>query len=64
MDEENHERLAKAIFEKKIIVTTNNILIPAQHTYEGAGFKLNKKRNNHDKLAFSGEYIDYVYEVR
>lgn len=43
---------------KKIIVTTNENLIPAQHNYESGGFKFKQKRKNIES-PFSGEYIDY-----
>lgn len=49
---------------KKIIVTTNDILIPAQHTYESVGFKVSRRRKNDGDKSFSGEYIDYVYKLK
>lgn len=46
---------------KKIIVTTNAVLVPAQHTYESVGFKMLRRRKNEGPAAFAGDYIDYVY---
>ncbi len=43
---------------KKIIVTTNEIFVPAQKNYESVGFKKIGKRDNKD-TPFSGKYIDY-----
>lgn len=43
---------------KKIIVTTNEFLIPAQKNYESVGFvKLNERDNQDTPLV--GKYIDY-----
>lgn len=43
---------------KKIIVTTNNITLPAQKNYESVGFiKIRERVNN--ESPFSGNYIDY-----
>jgi ribosomal protein S18 acetylase RimI-like enzyme len=46
---------------RKIIVTTNDDLIPAQRMYENVGFKIYKRRKNEGITDFAGEYIDYVY---
>ncbi|HRF70593.1 MAG TPA: GNAT family N-acetyltransferase [Candidatus Pelethenecus sp.] len=43
---------------KKIIVTTNEITIPAQHNYLSVGFKLKKRRKN-SEYPFAGDYLDY-----
>ncbi len=43
---------------KKIIVTTNEIMIPAQRNYESVGFKLKNRRSNHE-YPFAGDYLDY-----
>lgn len=43
---------------QKIIVTTNEKLVPAQHNYESVGFQLSQRRDNAD-TPFSGDYIDY-----
>lgn len=43
----------------KLIVTTNQQLIPAQKMYEGLGFKEKNRRKNDGPAAFMGEYIDY-----
>lgn len=48
---------------KKLIVTTNGILKPAQRMYEGVGFKLNKRRKNESETEFTGEYMDYEYHI-
>lgn len=42
----------------KIIVTTNEELVSAQHNYESVGFQLKEKRKN-TECAFLGDYIDY-----
>jgi ribosomal protein S18 acetylase RimI-like enzyme len=44
---------------KKIIVTTNEFLIPAQRNYESVGFQFLKKRENSGNATFSGAYLDY-----
>lgn len=44
---------------KKIVVSTNDKLISAQHNYGSVGFKLRKRKENKDDAAFSGEHIDY-----
>lgn len=46
---------------RKIIVTTNNNLIPAQRMYESVGFTMNQKRKDQSNIDFLGELIDYVY---
>lgn len=46
---------------RKIIVTTNDKLTPAQRMYESIGFKQYQRRKNESNSAFSGEYIDYEY---
>lgn len=43
---------------KKIVVTTNEKLIPAQRNYESVGFKMKSKRRNYE-IPFSGDYIEY-----
>ncbi|MCK8059007.1 MULTISPECIES: N-acetyltransferase [unclassified Fusibacter] len=48
---------------KKIIVTTNQALVPAQRNYESVGFKLVEKRVNNSETSFSGDYIDYEYQL-
>ena len=43
---------------QKIIVTTNELLLPAQRNYESAGFiKVNEWTN--DRFSFAGNLIDY-----
>jgi ribosomal protein S18 acetylase RimI-like enzyme len=46
---------------RKIIVTTNDDLIPAQRMYESVGFKVYQKRKIQDNSSFVNEHIDYVY---
>ncbi len=45
----------------KIIVTTNDLLVPAQRMYERVGFQpIRRRKNNH----FSGEFIDYELNLQ
>jgi ribosomal protein S18 acetylase RimI-like enzyme len=46
---------------RKIVVTTNDDLIPAQRMYERVGFALYQKRKNSNNADFVGEHLDYVY---
>lgn len=46
---------------RKILVTTDDELIPAQRTYESVGFKIYKKWKEENVANFVGEHIDYVY---
>lgn len=46
---------------RKIIVTTNDDLIPAQRMYESVGFTIYQRRKNQNNTEFVGEHIDYVY---
>ena len=39
---------------EKIIVTTNEILVPAQHTYESAGFKFVNKYKEPNIAEYAG----------
>lgn len=65
-----HAQLAEAVrrikeYEglKKIIVTTNELFIPAQRNYESVGFvKVSERENN--ETPFSGKYIDYEFILR
>lgn len=44
---------------KKIIVTTNEDLVPAQHMYESVGFiEYRRRKNENQNLA---DYVDYEY---
>lgn len=52
-------RICKYNGLKKIVVTTNGFMIPAQKNYESVGFKLRQKRENTGMANFSGVYIDY-----
>lgn len=46
----------------KIIVTTNDDLIPAQHMYEGVGFKLVQRRKLQTATpGFVTEHLEYEY---
>lgn len=49
---------------RKIIVTTNDELIPAQRMYESVGFKTYQRRKNESITDFAGDYIDYVYSLQ
>lgn len=44
---------------QKIIVTTNELLVPAKRNYESVGFKLVQQRKNYGIGAFSGDFMDY-----
>jgi GNAT superfamily N-acetyltransferase len=46
---------------RKIIVTTNDKLIPARRMYENVGFQMLQRRNNESITDFAGEFIDYVW---
>lgn len=46
---------------RKIIVTTNDDLIPAQRNYESVGFTIYQKRKLQNAKDFVTEHIDYVY---
>ena len=46
---------------RKIIVTTDDVLTPAQRMYESVGFKLDKKMKEQNIDDFVCEHIDYVY---
>ena len=50
----------------KIIVTTNEALIPARRMYERVGFKIqqNQENKNLNSIDFAGDLIDYVYYVQ
>jgi ribosomal protein S18 acetylase RimI-like enzyme len=49
---------------RKIIVTTDDALIPAQRMYESVGFTVYQKRKNENITDFVDEHIDYVYFSR
>lgn len=49
---------------KKIIVTTNEILVPAQHTYESTGFKLISKCEEPYNAEYAGMRINYEIIVK
>lgn len=48
---------------KKIIVTTNEITIPAKKNYESVGFKRIATRINNE-TPFAGNYIDYEMIIK
>ena len=65
-----HLQLAEAIKRikeydnlKKIIVTTNEIFVPAQKNYESVGFRKVRERDNKE-IPFSGKYIDYELVIK
>lgn len=48
---------------KKIVVTTNEILLPAQKNYESVGFiKVAERKNT--ETPFAGNYIDYEMTIK
>ena len=48
---------------KKIVVTTNEILLPAQKNYESVGFiKVAERKNT--ETPFAGNYIDYEMIIK
>jgi hypothetical protein len=49
---------------EKIIVTTNEILIPAQHIYENAGFHFVDKCEESNIAEYAGIRINYELIVR
>ena len=49
---------------EKIIVTTNEILIPAQHIYENAGFHFVDKCEESNIAEYGGIRINYELIVR
>ena len=56
--EEAIERIKEYDDLKKIVVTTNELFIPAQKNYESVGFKKIGERDNKE-TPVSGKYIDY-----
>ncbi len=48
---------------RKIIVTTNANLVPAQRMYESVGFKVSQKREINGDTDFAGKFIDYEYPI-
>jgi ribosomal protein S18 acetylase RimI-like enzyme len=47
----------------KIVVTTDDDLIPAQRMYESVGFIIDKKRKNENNIDFVNEFIDYIMQI-
>jgi GNAT superfamily N-acetyltransferase len=56
-------RRIRKLEAKRILVTTNALLIPAQRMCESVGFKACGRRKNDGSAQFSGDYIDYVLEI-
>ena len=54
-------RIMKQHSPPKIIVTTNELLLPAQHMYARVGFRVYQRRPNDGPDAFAGNYIDCVF---
>lgn len=54
----NWNNMQKEYDVNKIIVTTNEITLPAQKNYESVGFVKVRERINKD-TPFAGKYIDY-----
>ena len=52
------EQIKTRYHVKKIVVTTNEILVSAQHNYEKVGFQRKGYRENKE-TPFFGDYIDY-----
>ncbi|WP_216626421.1 GNAT family N-acetyltransferase [Paenibacillus phytohabitans] len=48
---------------RKIIVTTNDDLVPARRMYESIGFTMYQTRPNQHIAGMVGEHLDYVYFV-
>lgn len=44
---------------EKILVTTNEVLVPAQHTYESVGFKFVSKSEEPNNAEYAGMRIHY-----
>lgn len=45
----------------KLIVSTNDHLIPAQRMYESVGFKIQHRSKNQNSTDFAGDMINYEY---
>lgn len=54
----------KATNADKILVTTDEHLIPAQRNYERAGFTLLQKRENKVNPEYAGSLIDYEMKLK
>lgn len=46
---------------RRIVVTTDDDLIPAQRMYESVGFTMHQRRKNLDMADFVEGHIDYIY---
>jgi ribosomal protein S18 acetylase RimI-like enzyme len=46
----------------KIVVTTDDDLIPAQRMYESVGFIIDKRKNENN-IDFVNEFIDYIMQI-
>lgn len=49
---------------QKIIVTTNEQLLPARHMYESVGFQLVRQRENDSATSCAGDFMEYRYNIR
>ena len=49
---------------EKIIVTTNESLVPAQHTYKSAGFRFLRKTDEPNNAEYAGMRIHYEITVK
>ncbi len=56
-------RIIESKHPKKIIVSTNDLLI-AKYNYESVGFSFVKREKNTDESAFSGDYLFYEMKTR
>ena len=50
------QRISRQDYPRRIIVTTSDLLIPAQKMYQRAGFRLTSRRKNEH---FSGDFLDF-----
>ena len=57
-------RRMKELGAKKIVVCTNEVLVPAQHTYESAGFAFVKKAEEPFCSEYAGKRMYYEIQVQ
>ncbi|WFR54714.1 GNAT family N-acetyltransferase [Anaerocolumna sp. AGMB13025] len=48
---------------KKLLVTTDELLVPAQKNYESVGFTFVQKRNNEWNQEYAGKLLDYEMKL-
>ncbi|GAA3803976.1 GNAT family N-acetyltransferase [Cellulomonas soli] len=53
----------RSLGARRIVVTTDDGLVPAQRMYESAGFVRARVRRNDDPADFVDEHLDYVLDV-